>query len=65
MSDIEERAYNYYLVLEEYNELDSTLWVTYINWSNELTSKDVKVRKCIRRLKQAHANLSDYFKQKQ
>jgi hypothetical protein len=48
-----------------YNEfikltLTSDKWVRYIILSNELTGKAVKVRKCIRRVKQAHAYYSDY-----
>lgn len=64
MFEIEARAYNYFELIESGNIIDSSLWVNYIQWSNQLTGKSVKVRKCIRRLKQAHANLSDYFNKK-
>jgi len=46
----------------EFNNLTLTSdkWVRYIILSNELTNKNVVVRKCIRRVKQAHAYYSDY-----
>lgn len=62
MFDLEVKAYNYYTLIEDSKMIDSSLWVEYIQLSNSLTGKSVKVRKCIRRLKQAHNNLSDYFK---
>ena len=55
-------AFNYFTLIESGNIIDSILWVRYIQLSNQLTGKSVKVKKCIRRVKQAHANLSDYFK---
>ena len=64
MSDIELKAYNYFTLIEDSKMIDSSLWVQYIQYSNNLTGKSVKVRKCVRRLKQAHNNLSDYFKLK-
>ena len=58
-------VFNYFNNIEEFGiaGLDSSLWVSYIILGNELTGKNVKVRKCVRRLKQNHAYLSDYFKQ--
>lgn len=63
MNDIEVKAYNYFRSIEEYglNGLHSTLWVTYISLGNRLHKKNVKERKCARRIKQNHAYLSDYF----
>ena len=57
-------AYGYYLNIEEYGlkGLDSSLWVRYIVLGNEVTGKNVKVKKCSRRVKQIHSFLSDYFK---
>jgi hypothetical protein len=56
-------AYNYYTSIEKYglDGLDSSLWVSYIQMGNELHKKNVKVKKCARRLKQNHTYLSDYF----
>ena len=55
-------AFNYYTLIEEGKLIAPEYWVRYIMISNEITGKSVKVKKCIRRLKQAHANLSDYYK---
>ena len=64
--ETEAKAYNYFINIEEYglDGLDSSLWVNYIMLGNELHKKNVKVKKCVRRLKQNHAYLSDYFKNK-
>lgn len=61
--EIEARAFNYFTSIEEngLNGLDSSLWVTYIQLGNQLHNKNVKVKKCARRLKQNHTYLSDYF----
>lgn len=61
--DTQTRAYNYFVSIEENGlaGLSSNLWVAYIQLGNELHKKNVKVRKCARRVKQNHTYLSDYF----
>jgi len=51
--------------LEATHHLEAALWEWYITESNKLTGKKVRVKKCFRRVKQAHAHLSDYYAKNQ
>ena len=58
----EAEVFNFWTLIEEGKIIDSSLWVRYIIAGNKLTGKKVKEKKCIRRLKQNQAFLSDYWK---
>jgi hypothetical protein len=65
MNEQEVKAYNYFYIVEHnFNDLSNTLWVDYITTVNNVTGSTVKVRKCVRRLKQAHAQMSNFINAK-
>jgi hypothetical protein len=61
MTELEE-ATNYYLVRESTMSLPLDDRLRYVELSNKFTGKNVRRRKCINSLNQAHMYFSDYIK---